>query len=285
MGEWRQGGGAADAPVKIHMSWFEHFLTSASNWQVFAVLIAVIVSAGALLAASVYRVMRAAGVELDQRSRDYAQIVYLGLFALTALMMTLSTLEVRASVGKVSMKVKEEGFTLVHLDRLLMHYGPERTAEARKALSDYAKAVVDEDWPLMRQGAPDGSPRIYELLARLNRALGELPETHGGLVDRMLEDLNDLEQQHDDRIIAASDTRLPNLFWWLIGALVAAVCVMAGLIIVRPVGFIFLGVKLTAIALMVSFLAVVDGPFRGETAVSAQPIIYALDYLSAANAK
>lgn len=265
------------------MSWFEHFLVSARNWQVFALLIAIIVSAGTLLAASVYRVVRATGLELDQRSRDYAQVVYLGLFALTALMMTLSTLEARATIGKVSTKVKEEGFNLVHLDRLLMHYGPERTAEARKTLADYAKAVIDEDWPLMRQGARDGSPRVYELLARLGGALGELPETHGGLVDRMVEDLNDLEQLHDDRIIAASETRLPTLFWWLIGALGAAVCVMAGLLIVRPVGFLFLGVKLTAIALMISFLAVMDGPFRGETSVSADPIVFAIEYLSAAH--
>ncbi|MHB1218196.1 MAG: bestrophin-like domain [Alphaproteobacteria bacterium] len=265
------------------MSWFEHFLASAPNWQVFGLLIALIVSAGTLLAASVYRVVRATGIELDQRSRDYAQVVYLGLFALTALMMTLSTLEARASIGKIGTTVKEEGFTIVHLDRLLMRYGPERTAEARKALADYASAVVEEDWPLMRQGGRDGSPRVYELLARLNGALGELPETHGGLVDRMIEDLNDLEQQHDDRIIAASETRLPTLFWWLIGSLGAAVCVMAGLLIVRPVGFVFLGVKLTAIALMISFLAVMDGPFRGETSVSAEPIVFAIDYLSAAH--
>lgn len=137
----------------------------------------------------------------------------------------------------------------------------------------------------MQQGARDGSPRVYELLTQLNGALAALPETHGGLVDRMVEDLNDLEQQHDDRIIAASDTRLPSLFWWLIGALSAAICVMAGLLIVRPIGFIFLGVKLSAIGLMISFLTVVDGPFRGETSISSQPIVYALEYLSGAKIK
>ncbi|MCX7354517.1 MAG: hypothetical protein NTY59_06775 [Alphaproteobacteria bacterium] len=156
------------------MSWFEHFLTSASNWQVFAVLITVIVSTGTLLAAVVYNVMRVTGTELDQRSRDYAQIVYLGLFALAALMMTLSTLEARASIGKVSTKVKEEGFTLVHLDRLLMHYGPERTSEARHTLSDYAKAVIAEDWPLMRQGAPDGSPHVYRIARAAQSRLGRI---------------------------------------------------------------------------------------------------------------
>lgn len=116
------------------MSWLDHFLASALNWQIFALLITVIVLAGTILAAAVNCIMRNTGIELDQRSRDYAQIVYLGLFALTALMMTLSTLEVRSSVSKVSVKVKEEGFTIVHLDRLLMHYGPAQTTEARNAL-------------------------------------------------------------------------------------------------------------------------------------------------------
>jgi hypothetical protein len=51
-------------------------------------------------------------------------------------------------------------------------------------------------------------------------------------------------------------------------------------LIVRPFGFVFLGIKLTAIALMVSFLAVLDGPFRGETSVSPDPIVYAIEYLS-----
>lgn len=267
-------------PGGKRVSWFEHFLTTASNWQVFAVVIVVVVSAGTLLGAAVHRVVRATGIELDQRSRDYAQIVYLGIFALTALMMTLSTLEARAATGKIGARVKEEGFTLVQLDRLLLHYGPEGTAEARKALADYARAVVDEDWPLMRQGAPDGSPHVYALMERLQAAVSALPETDRSLMDRMLEDLNQLEQQHDDRIIAASEMRLPTLFWWLIGALSAAVCVMAGLLIVRPAGFIFLAVKLTAIGLMVSFLAVMDGPFRGETSISPEPVVFALDYLS-----
>lgn len=264
------------------MSWFEHFLTAASNWQVFAVVIVVIVSTGTLLGAAVHHAMRATGIELDQRSRDYAQIVYLGIFALTALMMTLSTLEAWAATGKIGARVKEEGFTLIQLDRQLLHYGPERTAEARRVLANYARAVVDEDWPLMRQGAPDGSPRVYALMERLQAAVDALSEADGGLKDRMLDNLNQLEQQHDDRIIAASEMRLPTLFWWLIGALSAAVCVMAGLLIVRPVGFIFLAVKLTAIGLMVSFLAVVDGPFRSETSVSPEPIVFALDYLSGA---
>jgi hypothetical protein len=263
----------------------DHFLASALNWQIFALLTLVTVPAGTLLAASVYRLKCSTAVELDQRSRDYAQIVYLGLFALTALMLTLSSLEVRTSLGNVSAKVKEEGIALIHLDRLLMQYGPEQTTEARSLLSDYAKVVIAEDWPLIRKGAPDGSPLAYELLLKLNHDLGELPKIQGGLVAHMLEDLNDLEQLHDDRIIAASGMRLPSLFWWLISALIAAVCIVAGLIIVRPAGFIFLAIKLTAIGFMISFLAVLDGPFRGETAVSAQPIIDAIEYLSAANAK
>ena len=86
----------------------------------------------------------------------------------------------------------------------------------------------------------------------------------------------------DDRIIAASQTRLPRFFWWLIGALTTVICVLAGMLATRAFALFFLGCKLTAIALMVSFLAVLDGPFRGETSVSAEPIIYAIDYLSAA---
>lgn len=251
------------------------------NWQVFAVFIAVIVSAGLLIGLTINRVLRSTGLEIDQRTRDYAQIVYLGIFALTALMMTLSTLEARSTTSKMGAKVKEEAFNLVHLDRMLVHYGAERTADARRVLVDYAKAVVDEDWPLMRAGAPDGSVHVYDLMARLRIAIDALQESHNGLVDRMLDDVNDLEQQHDDRIIAASEARLPSIFWWLIGALTGAICILAGLLIVRPYGFIFLGIKLTAVGLMVSFLAVMDGPFRGETSISPEPISYAIEYLSA----
>lgn len=260
--------------------WIDSFLSAARNWQICAVFIVVIVFVGLTLALLVNRFMRSTGVEIDQRTRDYAQVVYLGIFALTALMMSLSTLEARSTTGKLGGKVKEEAFNLVHLDRMLVHYGEEQTADARRVLADYAKAVVEEDWPLMRAGAPDGSPHVYDLMARLRVSIGTLPESHAGLVDRMLDDVNDLEQDHDDRIIAASETRLPSIFWWLIGALTAAICVLAGLLLVRPYGFVFLGIKLTAIGLMVSFLVVMDGPFRGETSISPDAISYAIEYLS-----
>jgi len=197
------------------------------------------------------------------------------------LMMTLSTLEARSASGKISGRVKEEAFNLIHLDRMLVHYGEERTVTARRILADYAKAVVEEDWPLMRKGAPDGFPHVYDLMARLRVAIGTLPESHNGLIERMLDDVNDLEQDHDDRIIAASETRLPSIFWWLLGALTAAICCLAGFLLVRPYGFVFLGIKLTAIGLMVSFLAVMDGPFRGETSISPEAISNAIEYLSA----
>ncbi len=273
---------AGDAPERGgKRMWLEHFLSAARNWQIFAVFIAIIVSAGLLLGLVVNRALRLTRLEIDQRTRDYAQIVYIGIFALTALMMSLSTLEARTATAKLGGKVKEEAFNLVHLDRMLVHYGEERTAEARRILVDYAKAVVEEDWPLMRAGAPDGSDRVYDLMARLRAAISVLPEGHNSLADRMLDAVNDLEQDHDDRIIAASETRLLSIFWWLIGALIAVICVLAGLLIVRPYGFVFLGIKLTAIGLMVSFLAVLDGPFRGEISISPEAISYAIAELSA----
>ncbi len=260
--------------------WLEHFLSVSRNWQIFAVFITGIVSVGLLVGLMVNRVLRFTKLEIDQRTRDYAQIVYIGIFALTALMMTLSTLEARTTTAKLGGKVKEEAFNLVHLDRMLLHYGAERTAESRRILADYAKAVVEEDWPLMRAGAPDGSDRVYDLMAQLRVAIDALPESHNGLVDRMFDAVNELEQDHDDRIIAASETRLLSIFWWLIGALIAAICVLAGLLIVRPYGFVFLGIKLTAVGLMVSFLAVLDGPFRGEISIPPDAIRYAIVDLS-----
>lgn len=263
---------------------FEQFLATASNWLIFVCFVAAISASGLVFGYAVHRAVRATGVEIDQRTRDYGQIVYLGIFALTALVMTFSTVEVRASAAKAATTVREEGRTLVHLDRLLIRYGKDRTAEPRAMIAEYAKAVVEEDWPLMRAGEDDGSARVYDILARLEDGLAALPRNgpvETELVDRMLEDMGGLEQQHDDRIIAAAEARLPTVFWWLIGALTAAVCVLAGTLAVRPFSLFFLGIKLTAIALMVSFLAVQDAPFRGETSVSAQPILYALDYLSA----
>ena len=281
MGEWGRGGAIPRAGERMLL---EHFLATAPNWLIFACFLAVISACGLAFGYAVHRVVRATGVEIDQRTRDYGQIVYLGVFALTALVMTFSTVEVRASAAKAATTVREEGRTLVHLDRLLIRYGKDRTAEARALIAEYAKAVVEEDWPLMRAGKDDGAARVYDILARLEDDIAALPRggpVEAGLVDRMLEDMGDLGQQHDDRIIAAAEARLPSVFWWLIGALTAAVCVLAGTLAVRPFGLYFLGVKLTAIALMVSFLAVQDAPFRGETSVSAQPILYAIEYLSA----
>jgi hypothetical protein len=84
----------------------EHFLATAPNWQIFACFLAVIPGCGLALGYTVHRAVRATGLEIDQRTRDYGQIVYLGVFALTALVMTFSTIEVRASFAKAATTVR-----------------------------------------------------------------------------------------------------------------------------------------------------------------------------------
>ncbi len=133
----------------------------------------------------------------------------------------------------------------------------------------YARVVVEEEWPLMRQGK--ASPRAWDLLDELRgdiEAFDPTTDAQQVLYDQELQRVHELSDARRERLLAA-ETGLPAILW--------LVLLVGGVIVV---GFTYLfGLRSTVVhTLMVAALALtislvlfivgaLDYPFEGDVRV------------------
>ncbi|MBA2713568.1 MAG: DUF4239 domain-containing protein, partial [Rubrobacteraceae bacterium] len=152
----------------------------------------------------------------------------------------------------------------------LAHALPEPQATHTQELArSYARVVIEEEWPLMRQGK--ASPKAWDLLDELRGSVETFhPTTDAQVVlyDHELQRVNDLGNARRERLLKA-DEGLPAILW--------VVLLLGGVIVV---GFTYLfGLRSTTVhTLMVAALALtialvlftigaLDYPFRGDVRV------------------
>jgi len=82
----------------------------------------------------------------------------------------------------------------------------------------YARVVVEEEWPLMRQGKT--SPHADDLADELHRSIllfKPTTSTQQTIYDQLLENADDLGEDREARVLYVGQ-RLPSLLWAALGA-------------------------------------------------------------------
>jgi hypothetical protein len=145
---------------------------------------------------------------------------------------------------------------------------PERSRVQELTIS-YTRSVVEEEWPLMRQGR--SSPRVGALLDELRRSVQDYePRTdaESGLYDASLAELDELEANREFRLLAVNEG-IPYVVWVVLvsgGALTVAFTYLFGmetvwLHVVAVAGLAML------ISLILHVIGVLDYPFNGGVQV------------------
>jgi hypothetical protein len=133
----------------------------------------------------------------------------------------------------------------------------------------YARSVVEEEWPSMRQGR--SSPRVGALLDELRRSVQDYePHTDAqdGLYDESLAEMDELEANREFRLLAVNEG-IPYIVWVVLisgGALTVAFTYLFGmetvwLHIVAVAGLAML------VSLILHVIGVLDYPFNGGVQV------------------
>jgi hypothetical protein len=140
----------------------------------------------------------------------------------------------------------------------------------RKAIEEYAEAVIHQEWPVQQQGGlpSAGWKPLYDLHSEL---VHYQPDTRGEAVveQEFLRTLNELYKVREARLTAAA-SHIPPVIWQIIA--------IGGLLTVAFTylfGFESFGLHLTmtgavaaALALVVVLIVALDWPFRGEVSVT-----------------
>ena len=218
-------------------------------------------------------------IAVRRQHNDVAGFIYAVLGVVYAVLLGLMVVAVweqwNAAAGRADQEASELAEVFWIADRM-----PESEGHhIQELIRSYARVVVEEEWPLMRQGKP--SQKAWVLLDEIRSAVQDLqPSTPAQLVlyEQSLERVHELADARRDRLLEA-DQGLPAILW--------VVMIIGGVVVI---GFTYLfGLDSTAIhLLMVSALALIialvlftvaelDFPFRGGIRIGPQAMEQVLD--------
>jgi hypothetical protein len=162
----------------------------------------------------------------------------------------------------------------------LAHYLPESQAQDVQELArSYARVVIQEEWPLMRQGK--ASPKAWELLDELRGSIGALhPTTDAQVVlyDHELQRIHELGDARRARLLKA-DEGLPAILWIVLllgGAIVVSFTYLFGLRS-TTVHTLMVAALALSIGLVLFTIGALDYPFRGDVRVGPDAFQFVLE--------
>lgn len=164
---------------------------------------------------------------------------------------------------------KSEAVAVEQVYRLAGKFSEPERGRVRELATSYARGVLEEEWPAMKQGQE--SERVGDLLDELRRSVQDYePHTNAqsGLYDESLAALDDLEANRELRVLAVNEG-IPYIVWVVLisgGVLTVAFTYLFGiepdwLHAVTVAGLAIL------ISLVLHVIGVLDYPFNGGVQV------------------
>jgi hypothetical protein len=232
----------------------------------------------ALAVGGLILVQRLVPTDVRRQHNDVAGFIYAVLGVTYAVLLGLMVVAVWEEWNAAAVTADDEASSLAEIFWIADRMPESDGHHIQELVRSYARAVVDEEWPLMEQ--EKSSPRAWALLDDIRASLQNFdPSTQGQqvLYEQSLERMRDLADARRDRLLDA-EQGLPTILW---------VVLIAGGIIV--VGFTYLfGLDSTAIhLLMVASLALVialvlftvaalNFPFKGDITVGPEAMEHVL---------
>jgi uncharacterized membrane protein YraQ (UPF0718 family) len=219
-----------------------------------------------LAAGGLILVRRSVPIAVRREHNDVAGFIYAVLGVVYAVLLGLMLVAVWEQWNAAAGRADQEASELAEVF-WLAHRMPESEGHhIQELVRSYARVVVEEEWPLMRQGK--SSQKAWDLLDEIRSEVQDFqPSTPAQLVlyEQGLERVHELADARRERLLDA-DQGLPDILW---------VVLIVGGIVVISFTYLF-GLDSTLVhVLMVAALALIIGlvlftvaeldfPFRGD---------------------
>lgn len=198
---------------------------------------------------------------------------------LTGIFLTFSLVQSMGQFRSSDAAADREAANIVQLDRALAVFGAESGMASRLLLRDYARALVEDEWPALRHGR-GGSKEATAAFARLAASVESMLLAHTGTRFEVTRALDDVHDNRASRIGTATGG-LPVIFWWITGCLfVLLICAMSCLDADRH-WRILPGLYIAALTLLAALFYIIDSPYKGEQSISPRPLQTAVEVLDA----
>jgi hypothetical protein len=170
--------------------------------------------------------------------------------------------------------VQSEAGNIEEIYRLSQPLPEPKQEQIQKLAASYAHVVVEEEWPLMRQGRT--SPRADALAEELRRSIQEGYKTTTGTQQRFFgEELDVVDELDEDREARLTDVRvgLPGILWVALVVLAISLIGFSYLVGMESsrLHLLTVGALATAISLVLVTIGILDRPFSTDFGVRALP--------------
>jgi hypothetical protein len=170
--------------------------------------------------------------------------------------------------------VQSEAGDIEEIYRLSQPLPEPKQEQIQKLAASYAHVVVEEEWPLMRQGRT--SPRADALAEELRRSIQEGYKTTTGTQQRFFgEELDVVDELDEDREARLTDVRvgLPGILWVALVVLAISLIGFSYLVGMESsrLHLLTVGALATGISLVLVTIGILDRPFSTDFGVRALP--------------
>ena len=245
------------------------FLHARPSWVVFALCTGVLCGltmAMPLLRRRLFRQM------VEKAVSDAAMDGVKTVTTFMVLVLAFSLNLVMSQHRQVEELVQREATLINQLDRGLLRTGPAELQALRPVLVEYARLLVDDEWPLMGRG--DRSISAYRKFNELSRGIRVVEVTTPRQQAQFADMLRNLEALSDIRDVRLLNSRLalPGLFWaTILGGclLLLPICAMTATSLNSALLKLAMG---GSVGMLMALVIIIDRPFSGQTQVSPAPI-------------
>ena len=213
---------------------------------------------------------------LNETLGDFLQ--YFGvMYGLLLGLLAVATYQNHTDVEKA---VSSEASSLAAIYRDVTAYPEPQRAELKTLLREYTRYVIEEAWPLQRQGLvpPGGVKRVADFQAIL---VSFEPQTKAqeALHDAAMRQFNSFFEYRRTRLYSVN-SGIPALLWYTVGVGALINMIFIWLFNLRlKVHLLLGGIISFFLATMISLIALMDHPFRGEVGVSSDAFQLIYDQL------
>lgn len=212
----------------------------------------------------------------SNENNDFVLRMQATLFTMTSLVLAFTLVEAESNFRKADALVAAEASQINRLDRLLSRYGDDATAELRLNLLAYAKAIVDDEWPAMLRGERSG--KIRSTLGPLSRGIFAIePRSvrETTIYAEILRSFDSIVESRDARLNAVT-LGLPKPYWQVVLFAVLMLLFITSTMQRSAFRAYVLSAQMAVMGAFIGFVFIMDQPFKGQTAVDAQPLRQAI---------
>ena len=224
-------------------------------------------------------------LRVDSGDSEFTGAMMQSVMVFYGLAVALIAVTVFQTYSDTQKVVTGEATALNALYRDVTSYPEPIRTELQKSLRDYTKYVIDEAWPLQRQGKVPGGG--FEHMTRFQAALTKFePATEGQklLHGETLRAYNSLIQARRLRLDSVS-TGLPRVMWAVIvfGAFISLSSSFFFKVEDARLHLIEVLLLAVFIGLVIFMILSLDRPFRGDLGIGSEPYQLVYDQLMKSN--